>query len=161
MPCYCVSGDNGAVAPRTKPSASLFIQCFIQCPQRSTIPCFLCPLPSTHPVQTHPTLPIRCASTSIHLSPFSFDRRHRILKFLAKRKRRVWTKKIKYSVRKNFADSRLRLKGRFVKKEEENTLKTSIMERLEKKLGKEELDNVLNDETRLEEEVALLGVTLA
>ena len=73
----------------------------------------------------------------------------------------MWTKKIKYSVRKNFADSRLRLKGRFVKKEEENTLKTSIMERLEKKLGKEELDNVLNDETRLEEEVALLGVTLA
>ena len=73
----------------------------------------------------------------------------------------MWTKKIKYSVRKNFADSRLRLKGRFVKKEEENTLKTSIMERLEKKLGKEELDIVLNDETRLEEEVALLGVTLA
>ena len=93
-------------------------------------------------------------------SPFT-HRRHRILKFLAKRKRRVWTKKIKYSVRKNFADSRLRLKGRFVKKEEENTLKTSIMERLEKKLGKEELDIVLNDETRLEEEVALLGVTLA
>jgi hypothetical protein len=73
----------------------------------------------------------------------------------------VWTKKIKYSERKNYADSRLRLKGRFVKKEEENTLKTSIMERLEKKLGKEELDIVLNDETRLEEEVALLGVTLA
>jgi hypothetical protein len=50
-------------------------------------------------------------------------RRKRIERFLEKRKRRVWTKKVKYDVRKNFADSRLRVKGRFVKKEDEETLR--------------------------------------
>ena len=47
------------------------------------------------------------------------SRKMRIERFLAKRKHRVWTKKVKYDVRKNFADSRLRVKGRFVKKEDE------------------------------------------
>lgn len=37
-------------------------------------------------------------------------RRARIERFLAKRDKRVWTKKVKYDVRKNFADSRLRVK---------------------------------------------------
>lgn len=48
------------------------------------------------------------------------DRKSRILRFLEKRKRRMWTKKVKYDVRKNFADSRVRVKGRFVKKQEED-----------------------------------------
>ena len=39
-------------------------------------------------------------------------RRARIERFLAKRDKRVWTKKVKYDVRKNFADSRLRVKVR-------------------------------------------------
>lgn len=39
-------------------------------------------------------------------------RRERIERFLAKRDKRVWTKKVKYDVRKNFADSRLRVKVR-------------------------------------------------
>lgn len=47
------------------------------------------------------------------------SRKVRIEKFLAKRHQRVWTKTVKYDVRKNFADSRLRVKGRFVKKEDE------------------------------------------
>ena len=38
------------------------------------------------------------------------SRRERIERFIEKRKRRVWTKKVKYDVRKNFADSRLRVK---------------------------------------------------
>jgi rRNA-processing protein FCF1 len=47
------------------------------------------------------------------------SRKIRIERFLAKRHHRVWIKKVKYDVRKNFADSRLRVKGRFVKKEDE------------------------------------------
>ena len=51
------------------------------------------------------------------------SRRARIERFLEKRSRRVWTKKVKYDVRKNFADSRLRVKGRFVKKEDEELMR--------------------------------------
>lgn len=51
------------------------------------------------------------------------SRRKRVEKFLEKRHKRVWTKKVKYDVRKNFADSRLRVKGRFVKKEDEQLLR--------------------------------------
>lgn len=46
----------------------------------------------------------------------SEQRQVRIQRFLEKRKRRVWTKKISYDCRKRVADSRLRVKGRFVKK---------------------------------------------
>ncbi|CAI5720260.1 unnamed protein product [Hyaloperonospora brassicae] len=49
-------------------------------------------------------------------------RRKRIERFLEKRKHRVWAKKVDYDVRKNFANSRLRVKGRFVKKEDEELL---------------------------------------
>ena len=50
-------------------------------------------------------------------------RKARIERFVEKRNRRVWTKKVKYDVRKNFADSRIRVKGRFVKKEDEELIK--------------------------------------
>ncbi|RYG59784.1 hypothetical protein EON64_19895 [archaeon] len=51
------------------------------------------------------------------------QRKERIDRFLEKRGRRVWTKKVKYDVRKNFADSRMRVKGRFVKKEDEDVMR--------------------------------------
>ncbi|CAI5714796.1 hypothetical protein KXD40_008077 [Peronospora effusa] len=51
------------------------------------------------------------------------SRQKRIEKFLDKRQKRVWRKEVKYDVRKNFADSRLRVKGRFVKKEDEQLLR--------------------------------------
>lgn len=74
------------------------------------------------------------------------SRRERIAKFIEKRDRRVWTKKVKYDVvstrlpltlsvllpwcctlqRKNFADSRVRVKGRFVKKEAEDVLRQML-----------------------------------
>merc|ERR1719163_190015 len=44
-------------------------------------------------------------------------RKKLLAKFHAKRKRRVWNKKIRYGCRKQLADSRVRIKGRFVKKE--------------------------------------------
>ena len=49
------------------------------------------------------------------------QRKAKIIKYVEKRKKRVWSKKIKYDVRKNFADSRVRVKGRFVRKEDETT----------------------------------------
>jgi len=55
------------------------------------------------------------------------SRRQRIEKFLQKRQNRVWMKRVKYDVRKNFADSRLRVKGRFVKKEDEELLREFII----------------------------------
>ena len=39
-----------------------------------------------------------------------------IQKFTVKRARRVWHKKIRYNCRKNQADHRMRVKGRFVKR---------------------------------------------
>ena len=47
-------------------------------------------------------------------------RKIRINKFIEKRKFRMWSKKVKYDVRKSFADSRVRVKGRFVKKNEDS-----------------------------------------
>jgi hypothetical protein len=44
-------------------------------------------------------------------------------RFHGKRARRVWTKRVKYDVRKDFASTRPRVEGRFAKKEEEDLLK--------------------------------------
>lgn len=73
--------------------------------------------------------PRRCTRTSGRkVGAYSPEnRRKRIKQYLEKRKRRVWTKKIKYNVRKTFADSRLRVKGRFISKEDEYKLREMLM----------------------------------
>lgn len=48
-----------------------------------------------------------------------------ITKFNAKRARRVWNKKIRYNCRKNLADRRMRVKGRFVKRSAEAVATTT------------------------------------
>lgn len=56
-----------------------------------------------------------------------------IARFLEKRQRRVWHKKIRYNCRKNLADKRVRFKGRFVRlpKEEEEEAAVNILGSLE------------------------------
>mmetsp|Transcript_3451 Transcript_3451/g.4983 ORF Transcript_3451/g.4983 Transcript_3451/m.4983 type:complete len:225 (+) Transcript_3451:252-926(+) len=55
------------------------------------------------------------------------ERKKLISKFLKKRESRIWKKRVKYDVRKNFADSRLRVKGRFVRKEDEEQLREFLI----------------------------------
>ena len=54
------------------------------------------------------------------------SRRLRVQRFVEKRSKRVWRKKVKYDVRKSFADTRLRVKGRFVSKEDLEVLKEAL-----------------------------------
>lgn len=54
-------------------------------------------------------------------------RKELIENYLVKRKKRVWKKRIKYEVRKNFADSRLRVKGRFISKKDEDILREALL----------------------------------
>ena len=50
------------------------------------------------------------------------ERREKIQKYLEKRKNRNWKKRINYDCRKRVADNRIRLKGRFVTKEQAKML---------------------------------------
>ncbi|KAG7383884.1 hypothetical protein PHYPSEUDO_003241 [Phytophthora pseudosyringae] len=51
------------------------------------------------------------------------SRKERVQRYLRKRQKRVWVKEVKYDVRKNFANTRLRVKGRFVTREDEKTMR--------------------------------------
>ena len=50
------------------------------------------------------------------------ERKALIRKFHEKQKRRIWNKKVRYFCRKNLADTRVRIKGRFVNPEKYNKI---------------------------------------
>mmetsp|Transcript_17319 Transcript_17319/g.30247 ORF Transcript_17319/g.30247 Transcript_17319/m.30247 type:complete len:1500 (+) Transcript_17319:344-4843(+) len=74
----------------------------------------VCPPPSF-------SLSARMANRNATIGTLTMEqRRRRIEKFLEKRKRRVWLKRVKYNCRKALADSRPRVKGRFVPRHVQN-----------------------------------------
>ena len=78
-----------------------------------------------------PSTPGGNADTEKFIGKYSPNERYkRLLRFYMKRDRRVWTKKVKYDVRKNFADSRVRVKGRFVRKEDEVYLMNELSDQV-------------------------------
>lgn len=56
----------------------------------------------------------------------SIDRYLKVKRYLDKRQKRIWMKKVSYSTRKDYAEKRIRIKGRFINKEDQK----EILERI-------------------------------
>lgn len=72
------------------------------------------------PVQK-PVVPSKHKShdTSVRIGTLTYEERQiKLKKYREKKKNRVWSKKINYNCRKKVAEGRLRVKGRFVTKEQ-------------------------------------------
>ena len=83
------------------------------------------------------------------------ERNEIIERFREKRRKRVWKKKIRYHCRKNLADKRIRIKGRFVKKIEdapdvENENESSSVEEMDEEID-ESPTTVTNNESSSKE----------
>jgi hypothetical protein len=62
-----------------------------------------------------------CDSGSVKIGAYTREERQILIeKFRAKKKRRVWRKQIKYDCRKRLADTRPRVKGRFVSRKDKD-----------------------------------------
>ncbi len=62
-----------------------------------------------------------CDSMSVKIGAYTREERQILIeKFRAKKKRRVWRKQIKYDCRKRLADTRPRVKGRFVSRKDKD-----------------------------------------
>eukprot|EP00357_Protocruzia_adherens_P006401 CAMPEP_0115019200 /NCGR_PEP_ID=MMETSP0216-20121206/29291_1 /TAXON_ID=223996 /ORGANISM="Protocruzia adherens, Strain Boccale" /LENGTH=490 /DNA_ID=CAMNT_0002390603 /DNA_START=156 /DNA_END=1628 /DNA_ORIENTATION=+ len=73
------------------------------------------------------------------------ERRIKIKRYLEKRKRRTWCKKITYDCRKRVADNRLRIKGRFVTREQAHAILGSSLQ--------EEMDNCTDPKEAIQKAV--------
>lgn len=74
--------------------------------------------------QTHPIKTGSFPNPSFKIGTITLEeRRAKVQKFLEKRKKRNFKKKISYMCRKNVADKRVRIKGRFVSKVQAEAIK--------------------------------------
>ena len=69
-----------------------------------------------------PYIYIRNLTLTYLLYHINQERKALIRKFHEKQKRRIWNKKVRYFCRKNLADTRVRIKGRFVNPEKYNKI---------------------------------------
>ena len=68
-----------------------------------------------------PVFTPECDSMNVKIGAYTREERQILIeKFRAKKKRRVWRKQIKYDCRKRLADTRPRVKGRFVSRKEKD-----------------------------------------
>ena len=70
---------------------------------------------------------IKVVETEGNIGKYSPEaRKERLRRFMAKRLKRSYTKQTRYQVRTMVADSRLRVKGRFLNKEDEELLRAAM-----------------------------------
>eukprot|EP00744_Colponema_vietnamica_P001186 GILI01001990.1.p1 GENE.GILI01001990.1~~GILI01001990.1.p1 ORF type:complete len:389 (+),score=74.96 GILI01001990.1:121-1167(+) len=73
--------------------------------------------------------PVDYESRTRMVGAYTWEQRQlRIQKYLEKKKRRNFDRKVSYDCRKRVADSRLRIKGRFVRKEEANAILATLIQ---------------------------------
>jgi hypothetical protein len=89
----------------------------------------LLPQQEISPDFEHPSKPASFARPSFKVGTITLEeRRVKVQKFLEKRKRRNFKKKISYMCRKKVADKRVRIKGRFVSKVQAEAIREEQIE---------------------------------
>jgi hypothetical protein len=117
---------NRPVVPISIPSSAIVHAPLPPIPRKvadvitSSAPLETAEVTTTNPALACNTLPYDILNKDGRIGIYLPDaRRDRIARFHAKRSKRIWRKRIKYDCRKKLADSRPRIKGRFVKRSDD------------------------------------------
>lgn len=74
----------------------------------------------------------------------AMERKEKVQRYLTKRKNRIWGKKVSYDCRKRVADSRLRIKGRFITRKQASRILEQDVSHMSQNEIKELLNQRLN-----------------